>query len=145
MVWYFASKCQQWEGAACLAAVRGNNGALLSLTDLSLAIWKNISSSLLLAKSKNFAFPVLPVTGLFSHTLNGKVSSLEFISPGCEAFSPGFVWSAGLSVWTGSVVRCRVHLVTGVYTNGYTVMMGLLKPTFLCNISRFLVTYKGEK
>lgn len=128
-----------------LAAVRGNKGALLSLTHLSRILWKNSSLSPSSMKSNNLAFSGLFPTGLFSLTFSCN-ASFEFISPSLDTSASGFICSTGLDVWTGSLALKMVNLVAGVcFVSNFSTIMGLLNHTFFLHKMGLLAVSWGIK
>lgn len=136
----------QTESSVCFAAVRGNKGALLSLTHLSLMLWKNASLSLSSTKSKNVAFSGLLCTGLLSVTVRCNVSSLELISPAMDVSASGSICPARLDVWTGSLALWMVNLVAAVLSASKVLATtGLLNHTFFLYTMGLLLVSWGSK
>lgn len=135
---YFGFRCHRM----CLAAVRGNEEKLLSLTHLSLILRKNASLSLSSMKSKNSAFFRLLSEGLFSC----NASSLWLISPALDASASGFFCSAWLDVWSGSPVLLMVNFVAGMcFASNVSTTIGLLNQTLFLHRMGLLLVSWGER
>lgn len=130
---YFGFRCHRTKGSVYSGAVRGNKGALLRWTHLSLIPLKKASLSLL-SKSKNLAFSGLLCTGLFNVAVSRNASSLELISPALDVSASGCSCSAGLDMW-------MVNLEAGVcFASKVSAMMGQNHTFFLYEMGLLLVS-----